>query len=191
MRKLKKIASKSRFRPCFLIIIFFFASIAVAADKVVVIPLFGDDTSKCACEGTLSSGKRWCNNGDGTVTDMATCLEWLQDSDCMGTMNWDDAIKRPIEELRDGLCGLSDGSLWGDWRLPKAAELWGICQGDEAIASYDQFWFTGVQLAYYWSRTRVENSEVCIYNVMPGVGTYSLCNRANNYYVWPVRAGNQ
>lgn len=171
-----------------------FPSFTFAADanKVVVIPLFDDDTSKCVCEGTLSNGKRWCNNGDGTVTDMTTCLVWLKNSDCMGSMNWDDAVKRLIEELRNGVCGLSDGSIWGDWRLPKAVELGVIFQGDESVRSYDQFWFTGVQsLEYYWSRTRVENSPVCIYAVMPGVGTYSLCDRAKNYFVWPVRAGNQ
>jgi hypothetical protein len=159
----------------------------VYAADFYVIPV----KKSCACAGLLSSEKRWCNNGDGTVTDMSTCLVWLQDTDCMGSMNWNDAIKRPLEDLRDGVCGLSDGSVWGDWRLPKVFELEGITQGDEAVRNYDQFWFTGVLLEYYWSRTRVENSDVCIYNVMPGVGTVSLCNRTANYNVWPVRTWSQ
>ena len=159
----------------------------VYAADFFVIPV----KKRCTCAGTLSSEKRWCNNGDGTVIDMSTCLVWIQDTDCMGSMSWDDAIQRPIEELRDGVCGLSDGSVWGDWRLPKAVELEGITQGNEAIRSYDQFWFTGVLLDYYWSRTRVENSPVCIWNVMPGVGTVSLCNRTTNYNVWPVRTWSQ
>ena len=143
------------------------------------------------CDGVLSSGGRWCDNADGSVTDMTTGLVWLQDTDCLGSMSWNDAIQRPIELLRDGVCGLSDGSVWGEWRLPKDIELDGITQGTEAVRSYNQYWFTGVKLEYYWSRTRVENSGVCIYTVMPGVGTYSLCDRTKNYNVWPVFAGDR
>lgn len=174
----------------FLITFLFSASVAEAQNNVVVVPLFGDDSSACTCEGSLSSGGRWCDNGDGTVTDMTTCLVWLKDADCRGQMNWYNAITSTIEELRNGVCGLSDGSIWGDWRLPKLSELYGITQGEEAVAPYNQHYFTGVQLNYYWSCTREANSDTCIWLVMPGVGYYTLCDRNYSYYVWPVRNNN-
>ncbi|MBF0524939.1 MAG: hypothetical protein HQK56_07565 [Deltaproteobacteria bacterium] len=33
-----------------------------------------------ACNGTLSPQGRWCDNGNGTVTDMSTGLIWLKDA---------------------------------------------------------------------------------------------------------------
>ena len=39
-------------------------------------------TSPCPvkCEGTLSVGGRWCDQGDGTVKDMTTGLVWLKNA---------------------------------------------------------------------------------------------------------------
>ena len=47
------------------------------------------------CDGVLSDEGRWCDNEDGTVTDMTTGLVWLQNAGCMGSMSWFDAIKDP------------------------------------------------------------------------------------------------
>ena len=43
----------------------------------------------CTCKGTLN-GTRWCDNGDGTVTDMTTCLVWLKYADWGGVKQWVD-----------------------------------------------------------------------------------------------------
>ncbi len=56
------------------------------------------------------------DNGDGTVTDLATGLTWQQGDDGVGR-NWEEALEY-CEDL--GLAG-SD-----DWRLPNAKELQGI-----------------------------------------------------------------
>lgn len=56
------------------------------------------------------------DNGDGTITDEATGLTWMQDDSGAG-MNWPDALKY-AENL--GLGGHSD------WRLPNAKELQSI-----------------------------------------------------------------
>ncbi len=53
--------------------------ISHAQDKVVVIPLM--EEVRCKCKGTLSPGGRWCNQGNGTVLDMTTCLVWLRKAD--------------------------------------------------------------------------------------------------------------
>ena len=41
----------------------------------------------CTCTGTMF-GKRWCDNGDGTVTDLTTCLVWLKKADWGGQKVW-------------------------------------------------------------------------------------------------------
>lgn len=37
----------------------------------------------CTCKGTLYEN-RWCDNGNGTVTDLTTCLVWLKKADWGG-----------------------------------------------------------------------------------------------------------
>jgi len=59
-----------------------------------------------------------------TVTDTNTDLIWLENAACTeipgtlnGEANFDDA-NAAAALLQDGLCGLTDGSAPGDWRLP-------------------------------------------------------------------------
>ena len=72
----------------------------------------------CDCsEGTLYRD-RYCDNGDGTVTDLTSCLVWLQNANCFGTKkwvdttNWNDAQKSS-GTLKDPNCSLDDGSTEG------------------------------------------------------------------------------
>ena len=78
---------------------------------------------------------RFIDNGDGTVTDSQSSLIWLKDASCSDLIppdhfqtnfafTRDDALKA-ASELRAGLCGLTDKSKAGDWRLPTAAEFCG------------------------------------------------------------------
>jgi hypothetical protein len=206
MRPFKKIVSISRFCPFFLIIFLFLVSIAVAADKVVVIPLFDDDatdtTSKCICEGTLSIGERWCNNGDGTVTDMSTCLVWLQDASWGGSKAWRcdssslicdddyDGANSRAGILRDGYGGLSDGSVIGDWRLPTMSEFAKITQGSENVSVATPRWFTGIQNNYYWTSTTNPASTNVARCLSPADGFQIWYVKETGYFVWPVRGGN-
>lgn len=68
------------------------------------------------------SGTRFIDNGDGTVTDAETGLVWLQDPDCFDAQSLSDA-ENSCETLNNGECGLTDGSVEGEWRLPTLAEL--------------------------------------------------------------------
>ena len=77
-----------------------------------------------------------CNNG--TVLDTVTDLLWLQDATCAGLPflagglgDWLDAVVS-IARLADGVCGLTDGSQPGDWRLPSPLE-W-IKTSERAVA---------------------------------------------------------
>jgi hypothetical protein len=82
-------------------------------------------------DGDLENGVRWPNrrftdNRNGTVTDNLTGLVWLKDLDCVSEVpqNWQNALIT-VNTLAhgDAACGLTDGSVAGDWRLPNRNEL--------------------------------------------------------------------
>ena len=113
---------------------FFFTPQATAQNKVVVLPLMGDEATECiTCKGKLV-GNRWCDQANGTVMDMTTGLVWLKKADWAGVKPWrnpsadcsapnyecyDDAHTR-VGLLRAGAIGvnLSYVSVLCDWRLP-------------------------------------------------------------------------
>lgn len=85
------------------------------------------DCSGTGQDGDIISGVPWPsprleNNGDGTITDHLTGLIWLKDHYCPGRMSWNDALAF-CNNLAHGSCGLTDGSVAGDWRLPNRKEL--------------------------------------------------------------------
>ncbi|MBI5591017.1 MAG: DUF1566 domain-containing protein [Deltaproteobacteria bacterium] len=153
---------------------------------------------------TCSSGSssRWCNNGNGTVTDTTTGLVWLKDASWGGKKTWVDSITWDDAQTRAGTlsngaagAGLTDGSVVGDWRLPTKTELEKLTTGTEPVSSGSPQLFTGVQSDCYWSSTTSTNSGIS--NIAWDV---SLGNRyeyedfksgagAFAFYVWPVRAG--
>jgi Protein of unknown function (DUF1566) len=60
---------------------------------------------------------------DGTVRDNLTGLMWLKNADCFGQFRtWAQALT-DANTLSNGTCGLTDGSVAGDWRLPNVKEL--------------------------------------------------------------------
>jgi hypothetical protein len=69
----------------------------------------------------FDNANRYVNCGNGTVTDTATGLIWLQDAGCLGPLNWAEA-NQAAAALEHGQCGLTDGSKRGDWRLPSNAQ---------------------------------------------------------------------
>ena len=161
------------------------------------------------CAGTLSAGGRWCDNGNGTVTDMTTGLVWLQKADWGGLKPWrnsstdcsspnytcyDDAHQRAgLLESGSASANLSDGSVVGDWRLPTKSELVGIMQGNEFIRSSNIYMFTGVQSAYYnvfWSSTTYAVEPDYAWYVDVYYGSVKRTSKGFKVYVWPVRSDN-
>jgi hypothetical protein len=143
--------------------------------------------------------KRYADCGNGTVTDSQTGLIWLKKSDCFPASNWEDA-KKAAAGLKNGDCGLTDGSKPGDWRLPtdkewettmaKAKDL--KCAGpvltnDEgnACIGAGASSFGNVESDYYWSstmETAVAFGDLDHGNILHG-------NAINSLRVWPVRGG--
>ena len=171
-----------------------------AQNKVVVIPLGGDEVS---CSGTLV-GIRWCDQGDGTVLDMTTGLVWLKNADWGGGRIWrqNTTCISPNytchEDAHTGTgllstgatgAGLSDGSVAGDWRLPTKTELDNLANGTEAVRSDNMRAFTGVQSTYYWSSSTYADNISHAWSVHMKGHVYHH-DKGTNYRVWPVRAGN-
>ena len=98
--------------------------------------------NEISCAGTGQDGDyqmgvpwpdpRFNDRGDGTVKDNLTGLIWLKDASCtsffsgdntgLNYRNWSMALTA-ANFLASDYCGLSDGSVAGDWRLPNVREL--------------------------------------------------------------------
>jgi len=145
-------------------------------------------------DGDLEMGVAWpsprfTDNSNGTVTDNLTGLIWLKNANCFGWGTWANALN-DANTLNSGECGLSDGSVEGDWRLPNRKEL-------RSLVDYSKYSpalttghpFSNVQAGYYWSSTTraLNTGHAWIVNMWDGYPWYG----AKDYYsdVWPVRAG--
>jgi len=150
------------------------------------------------CGGTGQDGEyqygvavdpRFTDNGNGTVTDNLTNLIWLKDANCFGDRIWTDALE-DANTLADGSCGLTDGSVVGDWRLPNIREL-------QSLIDFDNFDpalpaghpFSGVQSYYYWSSTTRASTGNQATNVHFASGYTQSGVKGVLDHVWPVRSG--
>ena len=160
-------------------------------DEIVAMIPYGG----CRCEGTLN-GTRWCDNLDGTVTDLTTCLVWMKNTVCTntvagivkssGTLSWTNAMIWS-DGVASGTCGLSDGSVSGDWWLPTSTQLLQISQGTEPVRQTTPRAFTDVQNDY-WSSTI--HPSVLSYAGDVNLGVFvNYIPMANPSRVWPVRCG--
>jgi hypothetical protein len=79
----------------------------------------GDDGSIQAGVGLTCP--RFLDNADGTVTDTMTGLVWLKQANAI-LLPWDQALAA-VNALASGQCGLTDGSVAGQWRMPNRKEM--------------------------------------------------------------------
>jgi len=158
-----------------------------------------------SCAGTGQDGEyqlgdtaspRFTDNSDGTVTDNLTGLIWLKNANCSATLGgvaktttlvWADALTWS-NNMANGSCGLSDGSVAGDWRLPNINELASLI--DYQVGSAPRIPsghpFSSVQSSLYWSSTsyRPRLSSAWVVNFTTGNTDSS---GKTDFYVWPVR----
>ena len=164
-----------------------------------------DGTGKRAAGPCIDKTKRYVDCGNGTVTDTLTGLIWLKQATCLSTADWE-AAKKQAAGLKDGDCGLKDGSSPGDWRLPTSKE-WEETMakakalqcspgpmltndaGDACISSGPSS-FTAVESDYYWSSTHMEGQERAYFG---DVDHGNLLNGSlvTTLRVWPVRGGQR
>jgi hypothetical protein len=178
---------------------------AVTLPYPAPVPKTGQITSLATGDdGDLKKGVAWPNprftdNGNGTVTDNLTGLIWLKNADCYQLRTWAQALT-VCHGLNSGECGLSDGSVEGDWRLPNLFELESLrdmAYYDPALsntAGTDKWtWedpFTLVRLGYYWSSTAYAYSPDNAWCVLLSDGYVNIGDKSISYYVWPVRGGH-
>jgi hypothetical protein len=112
----------------------------------------GDDYS--ALKGVAWPGTRFTDNLNGTVTDHLTGLVWLKNAGCFNPTEWSSALSA-ANALASGACGLTDGSIAGQWRMPNVNELESlvdVSQFNPAVSTGHPF--TNINLAKaYWSST--------------------------------------
>ena len=139
--------------------------------------------------GTAWPAPRFSDNGDGTVTDNLTGLIWLKNANCFEQRTWADALNLS-NSLASGSCGLTDGSLAGDWRLPNRKELFSLVdfsRYNPALPTGHPF--TNVRSAYYWSASARASLTRHAWIVYMYLGSVYSSNKTNYSYVWPVRGG--
>jgi hypothetical protein len=156
------------------------------------------------CAGTGQDGEyqtgvsvspRFTENGDGTVTDNLTGLIWLQHMNCLagyrdidepGEVTWAEALSF-ANNLADGACGLTDGSVAGDWRLPNVRELHSLVDyGQWHPALPPDHPFVGLIGDWYWSSTASE-WDLYAWLVCPDTGDVRHYTKLTLNFVWPVR----
>ena len=156
---------------------------------------------------------RFVDCGNGTITDTLTGLVWLRQAACddlpgMGGTNFGDwrTAMQSADALEHGLCGLSDGSEPGDWRLPAQHEWFETlrdpvylgCTGAGAPAWTDDAGiacvsssvtsFSGISAVSYWSSTLDASLTgfVDVANLSSGLTDGNLAKFANAGF-WAVR----
>ncbi len=131
---------------------------------------------------------RFTDNANGTVTDNLTGLIWLKDANCLrGIRGWFAALS-DANNLANGVCGLSDGSRAGDWRLPNRNELTSLLdlnKRNPALPSGHPF--TDFQAAKYWTSTA--NSPGSVWRVDFLDAAVTDGTTANFWFVTFVRDG--
>ncbi|MBF0526243.1 MAG: DUF1566 domain-containing protein [Deltaproteobacteria bacterium] len=173
--------------------LFCYSSFPVYADELPT-----SHPSCVVCKGQLSPQGRWCDNNNGTVTDMTNGLVWLKDAAwggqyplVPGNRGATTAVDR-VSEVHNGKpASLKDGSQEGDWGLPTLKQLKSLITGTEAIQSSSPHFFTGVLSGYYWSSsTNVHYTGYAWFVSMGGGGVVcATVNKDTDNYVWPVRGG--
>lgn len=142
--------------------------------------------------GTPVPSPRFTDNLNGTITDNLTALIWLTNANCFSTRPWATAIS-DANTLASGACGLTDGSVAGDWRLPNRNELTSLLdlgRSNPALPSGPSF--SNFQASNYWSSTTVASTPSNAWEVIflsGGVSTGGVV-KTNVGFVIAVRGGS-
>jgi hypothetical protein len=101
--------------------------------------------------------------------------------------------------LACGVCGLTDGSTTGDWRLPSVSELESLIDFERVSPALSNAAdnchraegdaLPEVQSDYYWSSTSHIEGANTAWNMHLYHGFVNMNNKSSSCYVWTVRRG--
>ena len=162
-----------------------------------VLPKTGQTNSYAVGDdGDLQKGGAWpeprfTDNGDGTVADNLTDLVWMKNADAFGTCYWTQALVY-CNSLSNGMYGLSDGSVAGDWRLPNKRELESLIdlsQNHPCLPAGHSFTNWQADFEYYWTASTFHSDTLYAWILEIEDGTLSVDDRETSDYnhVWPCR----
>ena len=134
---------------------------------------------------------RFEDNGDGTITDKLTGLNWLKDTNCPGTLTWQQGLDWVKNTLNAGgvTCNGYAAGAFADWRMPNIHELRSLVdhsQFDPALPPGHPF----VNLQdWYWSSTTFASDLTRAWDMPIDSGQATRDSKGDSYWVWPVRGG--
>lgn len=158
----------------------------------------------------FDNANRFVDCGNGTVTDTATGLIWLQDASCNSLPGLGGDARGNYQEaneaaasLQDGDCSLTDNSSPGDWRLPTKSEWEDMIREADLLSCSPTIsdttgtgcWsegdpFAGVQSDLHWSSSTNASFPFVAGGAALGSGTIINDGKIISVYVaWPVRGG--
>ena len=146
----------------------------------------GDDGN---WQSGAASTTRFTDNGNGTATDNLTGLIWLKNANCYNWQTWAVSVSNAAN-LASGLCGLTDGSVAGDWRLPNTNELKSIrdfSHYNPALPTGHPF--TSVVSGRYWTSTTDISHTGNTFCVQMSDGIEDIGAKTDINYAWFVRGG--
>jgi hypothetical protein len=146
--------------------------------------------------GTAMPVPRFTDNADGTVTDQLTGLVWVKDANCWNNKFYWSKAPSKAAETAHGNCGLTDGSLPGDWRVPNVRELLSLMDFENTGPTLPTGHpFTNVvQLSvhsYYWTSTNYTDVNFgytkgnLVLDFRKGYEYNRL--KSDSWYLWLVR----
>ena len=163
---------------------------------VEIFGVIGSNSWKPDCSSGTLNGTRWCDNGDGSVTDLTTGLIWMKNASWgLRYPFWGNSLSVTNAHDRAAVVKngtpptLTDGSGEGYWRLPTLSELTHLANGVEQVRSDTPRAFSGVQADNYWSSTTLSSPAAHMaWYVELDSGAVNSGYKANYNYVWPVRS---
>ena len=187
-------------KSVFLLTAIFFVLFSASAYAVVILD--------------CNSGGRYEDMGDGTVQDCRSGLIWLKNANCsdnaggidksLEVLTWYDALKW-VAGLGSGLCGLTDGSSSGDWRLPTKTEWMAMVASAKKLGIINPPITNGAGTApwndgdvfinvlagcSYWSSTTdMDYADYAWMIITDNRGMFSGAKSLASGWIWPVRGG--
>jgi Protein of unknown function (DUF1566) len=134
------------------------------------------------------------------VRDNLTGLIWLKQANCFGSLTWAPALNA-ANTLASGMCGLTDGSQPGDWRLPNIKELRSLIgfgfvnpalpntAGTAQWTEGDPFVNVPMAVIFYWSSSAFAAAPYRAWILSLTYGLSVHADKINVLGVWPVRGG--